>query len=165
MIMDKRIRLVRKKKSLKLTRISKGQSLVELALSASVLILLLAGAFDIGSAFFDYIALRDAAQEGTVYGSIDPSHQDRIIYRIRQSSTRPLDMTSFIGDCNPINGICIGYKDINGNSITDPAVVCSGDSITITVRYHYNMTMPFLSGTVVPLHSTVTNVVLAPMCP
>lgn len=51
-----------------------GQSLVELALSLVLLLTLLAGLVDFGRAFFTYVALRDAAQEGAAYASvINPS--------------------------------------------------------------------------------------------
>ncbi len=49
-----------------------GQSMVEFALVLVFLLALLAGVFDIGRAFFAYIIIRDAAQEGAVYGSIAP---------------------------------------------------------------------------------------------
>ncbi len=41
-----------------------GQSLVELALSFTFLLLLLAGAADLGRLIFSYISIHDAAQEG-----------------------------------------------------------------------------------------------------
>ena len=47
-----------------------GQSLVELALSMTLLLILLAGVVDLGRAFFTYIALRDAAQEGASYAAV-----------------------------------------------------------------------------------------------
>ena len=50
----------------------KGQSLVEFALVLVFLLSLLAGIFDLGRAFFAYIIIRDAAQEGAVFGSIAP---------------------------------------------------------------------------------------------
>lgn len=142
----------------------KGQSLVELTLTITILLTLLAGAFDFGSAFFDFIALRDAAQEGAVYGSIDPAAEN-ILQRIQASSTSPLNMSDFSGDCNPINGVCINFFDSAGDI---PASPCSGDTVTVTVNYQYNLTMPFIGAIIgsqtIPLHATVTNVILSPMC-
>jgi len=147
----------------------KGQSLVELALTMTLLLTLLAGAFDLGNAFFDYIALRDAAQEGALYGSIDPTNEGTIVERIQYSSlpnnssaTPALDFRNFVNDCsvNSPNGICISFLDDKR---------CSGSEITVTLRYHYQLTMPFIGAILgtqsIPLHATVTNVVLGELCP
>ena len=44
---------------------SRGQSLVEFALVLPLFVLLLVGVFDLGRAFFAYIAISNAAREGT----------------------------------------------------------------------------------------------------
>ena len=51
-------------------RSEKGQSLIELAFGIVVLLILLAGIVDIGRLLFFYISMRDAAQEGAVFGQI-----------------------------------------------------------------------------------------------
>ena len=51
----------------------RGQSLVELAVSLVILLYLLSGAAEFGILFFQYVQLRDAAQEGALYGSMNPS--------------------------------------------------------------------------------------------
>ena len=51
----------------------RGQSMVELALTITFLMILLAGTIDLGRAFFTWQALRDAAQEGASYGSFKPA--------------------------------------------------------------------------------------------
>ncbi len=53
-----------------------GQSLVELALTITILMVLLAGTIDLGRAFFTWLAMRDAAQEGASFGSINPPSSD-----------------------------------------------------------------------------------------
>ena len=142
----------------------KGQSLVELALTITLLVTLLAGAFDLGMAFLDYIALRDAAQEGAMYGSVNPKDIDSIVERIRYSSNKPLDFSEFpdsnSNDCsnsNPNNAICV-----------DIPTPCTGNLVTVTVLYHYQVIMPglgfFLKDQSIPLHSTVTNVILTEKC-
>ena len=49
-----------------------GQSLVELAITLTVLLVLLSGAVSFGMAYYSYVAMRDAAQEGALYGSFMP---------------------------------------------------------------------------------------------
>ncbi|MGZ9165968.1 MAG: TadE/TadG family type IV pilus assembly protein, partial [Anaerolineales bacterium] len=61
----------------------RGQSLVELAFSILILIYLLAGAVEFGMAFFQFVQLRDAAQEGALYGSINPTDNPGIIARVQ----------------------------------------------------------------------------------
>ena len=151
------------------SRPQKGQSLVELAITMTIVLTLLAGAFDLGSAFFDYIALRDAAQEGAVYGSIyrtlpaDSTSVTPIVTRVQQSSTSPVNFATFVADCSTTspNGICVTFSGSGAQ--------CTGDQVTVTVRFHYDLTMPFIGAIIgrqtIPLQATVTNVILTPLCP
>ena len=50
-----------------------GQSLVELAIGMTIIVLLLSGIFDVGRAIFTQFALQDAAEEGLVYGVAFPT--------------------------------------------------------------------------------------------
>ena len=61
-----------REKTMKPIKSERGQSLVELAISIVILIYLLAGAVEFGLAFFQFVQLRDAAQEGALYGSMNP---------------------------------------------------------------------------------------------
>ena len=77
----------------KFNHAEKGQSLVELALTLLIILTLLAGAVDLGMAFFSYVALRDAAQEGALYGSLNPTDSSGIVSRVRQSSSSPINLS------------------------------------------------------------------------
>src|SRR5512135_3673178 len=61
----------------------RGQSLVELAAGLLVLLILVMGIIDLGRALFYYTTLRDAAQEGAVYGAINPQDCYGIVARAR----------------------------------------------------------------------------------
>src|SRR5438128_7469048 len=50
----------------------RGQGLVEFSLSLVFLTVLLLGVLDIGRAYFTYLGLKDAAEEGAYYGSAFP---------------------------------------------------------------------------------------------
>ena len=73
----------------------RGQSLVEMAISITVLVFLLSGAVEFGMMYFQYIQLRDAAQEGALYGSLNPADASRdsqpctILINITYRSLRP----------------------------------------------------------------------------
>ena len=61
----------------------RGQSLVELAISLPLLLLLMLGTIDLGRMFFDYIQLRNAAREGAAYGARAPADAAGIEQRVR----------------------------------------------------------------------------------
>ena len=139
----------------------RGQSLVELAISIVILIYLLAGAVEFGLAFFQYVQLRDAAQEGALYGSMNPptsagdtSKITTIQNRAKAASNRPIDLA-------------------NDPSVTVDVVVtdgqyCEGGSLQVTVSYPHQIFMPFIpeliGGPTIPLDATVTDTILSPIC-
>lgn len=63
-----------------------GQSLVELALLLPVLILILAGALDLGRAFYAYTTVVNAAREGARYGAFHPDAAAEIRDQIVQEA-------------------------------------------------------------------------------
>src|SRR6185369_11484669 len=86
----------------------RGQSLVELGVSLLILLYLLSGAAEFGVLFFQFVQLRDAAQEGALYGSMnpyidsngngafnsgEPVNQAGIVSRVRAASSSPIDLT------------------------------------------------------------------------
>ena len=121
-----------------------GQSMTELAIVMTFLLIVLAGVVDIGRSFFTYIEIRDVAQEGALIGAIEPLECLEIVDRVRTST-------------DSLPGL-IGEKDVDGNydgvvTITcdpaDPSTVNPGINITITVTYDdFPLTMPFL-GTLI----------------
>src|SRR5512139_1857657 len=70
----------------------RGQSLVELSISLLVLLYLLSGAVEFGLAFFQFVQLRDAAQEGALYGSMNPTDASLIEARVRSASSSPINL-------------------------------------------------------------------------
>jgi Flp pilus assembly protein TadG len=63
-----------------------GQAFVEFALVLPLLLMLLMGLFDVGRIIFTYIALEDAAQEGTIYMAHEPAPAATVIARVKTSS-------------------------------------------------------------------------------
>ncbi len=131
----------------------RGQSFVELAISLVLLLMLLMAVLDFGRAFFTWIALRDAAQEGAIYGSIAPADQTQIINRVRSSSNTPVDLTD------------TGAVDVQ----VDATVACHGNQITVTVTFNnFEIATPFMStilGTSsFPIRARVTDTILTPPC-
>lgn len=145
----------------------RGQSLVELAISMVILLYLLSGAVEFGMAFFQYVQLRDAAQEGALYASMNPSDGDGIEARIRAASSSPINLT------NTSTVTVQLYVDNaltwqNNSQQATTTLGCEGHGITVTVSYAHRVFMPFMSrfiGTTVPLTATVTDTILSPLCP
>jgi Flp pilus assembly protein TadG len=141
----------------------RGQSLVELGISLLILLYLLAGAAEFGVLFFQFVQLRDAAQEGALFGSINPPASatdtpaiDAIKQRALYSSpTRsPIDLVN-----DPKVKVTV--------TVTD-GQYCEGGSLEVKVEYPHKIFMPFMSqilGSEFPLKAIVTDTILTPICP
>ena len=147
----------------------RGQSLVELAISLTVILMLLSGAVDFGMAFFSYTAMRDAAQEGALYGSFHPVDgqgnldAQGIINRVEKSSTSPIDFSDSSKVrilVSPTNGVTEACQGIGANG--------TANGIQVTLEYNYPIIMPFLGVIIgsqtIPLTATVTDTILSPQC-
>jgi Flp pilus assembly protein TadG len=137
----------------------RGQSLVEFAFSITLLLTLLAGSLDLGRAYFTYLTLRDAAQEGAAYGAIDPNHPALIEQRVRTTTSDPLDFS------DPNVSVAVGYID----DYYPTGTLCAGDAVQVTVGVTFEIIAPFLGAIVgtqsFPLQATVQDTILRPACP
>lgn len=136
-------------KSSKNSRSEKGQSLLELAISLVLILTLLAGAVDFGLAFFSWVAIRDASQEGAIYGAVCPNSDAAIETRVRSVSNTPVDLT----DEDRVN------VDIFADDISP------GKPIEVMVEFDYESLTPGLSafiGTdgIVTIRASTTNTIL-----
>jgi Flp pilus assembly protein TadG len=124
---------------------------VEFALSLFFILLLVSGIVDLGRAFFTYMDLREAAQEGAVYGSVFPNNNTEIANRVKGSSNS-IENASV--------NIVIAYD-------VDP---CAGNDIQVTVEMDdFPITMPFL-GTIlgtqeIMIAASATDRIITPLCP
>jgi hypothetical protein len=131
----------------------KGQSLVELGITFVFLMLLLGGAAEFGVAFFQYVQLKDAAQEGAVYGSLYPYDTVSIEQRVRMSSQSPINLT------NSDVQVFVSYPDTS---------LCEGHSVKVSVAYPHKVFMPFLptllGRDIILLNGEVVNTILSQSC-
>jgi hypothetical protein len=96
---------------------ARGQALVEFALAATLIFLLLSATVDLGLLFFMYQGLHNAAQEGGTYGSrwLTPSFQidtAGIRNRVRLEAG-----TTGIGFANLLDLNSDGIADVNGSGV------------------------------------------------
>lgn len=137
----------------------KGQSLVELALSITILMFLLSGAVEFGLIFFQFVQLRDAAQEGALYRSTNPNVTDAdVAFRAKGASNSPIDMMN-----DPNLEVVVTYVDDNGLP-----KVCEGDGAKVTLNYSHKIFMPFLpqfiGGNVYVISASATDTILNQPC-
>jgi hypothetical protein len=158
---------------MKLIKSQRGQSLVELGVSLVVLLYLLSGAAEFGVLFFQFVQLRDAAQEGALYGSMnpyidqpvgggngkfdpgEPVNQAGIETRARAASSSPIDLTD--------PAVIIVATSSDGSNL-----FCEGHGIKVTVSYDHDIFMPFmpqiLNQEKITLNATVIDTILTPIC-
>jgi Flp pilus assembly protein TadG len=123
-----------------------------LAITITFLMILLAGTIDLGRAFFTWLAMRDAAQEGASYGSIEPTDVDGIQRRVWDNLGQVIN--------DPVTNVLV-------NVTTTP---CPQHNIQVDVDYlTFPITVPFL-GTIlgsqqIPIHATINDTIIIPPCP
>ena len=148
-----------------------GQSLVELAVSVIVLLIILAGVVDLGRVAFYYIAIRDAAQEAASYAAVFPNNNEQIFARaldgIAGSGVDPsrieIELIFKKGTGSyacQLSEACASNDDTTGSN-----EVSAGDVIEITVTDPaFPITMPllgtFIGGQSIHLSSTIQDVVV-----
>ncbi len=146
-------------------RSEKGQSLTEFALALVILLTLVAGVTDLGRMFIAYIIIRDAAQEGAVYGSIaDKSDlttfQTEVESRVKEAFTDPSDPSNTPIDLSKLQV----YANVIGATCATP-----GSGVRVKVDYAVPVTMPFLGSIIgsqeMKMSATVENAILSPVCP
>jgi hypothetical protein len=131
----------------------KGQSLTEMTLIMVILLLLVGGVVDLGRAFFTYMALRDAVQEGALYGSINPTLTTEIQNHVVNSSEMIQDL--------------ITNDDVTVEII---GAACTGNGIRVSALYpDFQIAMPLIGTLIgtqtVSISTTVTDTILSPSCP
>ena len=139
---------------------ARGQSLVEFSISLTFMLILLSGVVYLGIGLFYYIAMRDAAQEGALYGSMNPADSAGI-------QTRAVDASGpgFIRDLYDAGQLNV--------FVTYSGAACEGNGITVTLQYDYSMSWlpigafiePFIGADFIRLRAAVTDTILTPPCP
>jgi hypothetical protein len=142
-----------------------GQSMVEFAISAIVILMLLVAVADLGRAFYTYLSIRDAAQEGAVFGAVCPQHVTQIMDRVKLTSQTPVDLN----DPAHVQVTCyyISY-DIFGNPIetlcSSGTAPSAGNGIKIGVTFdNFTVTTPLagsLLGQTLTLRAEVTDTII-----
>lgn len=159
-----------KKQKNKTNRLAReqAQSLVELAITLPILILLLLGTVDFGMAIFSYAIIRDAAQEGALYGSFNPDNKAEIENRARYISPQGEDLIF----SSPVDLTDRELVQVEVKAIGDSCQGTTGgkaNSLRVRVRFYYPILMPFIGSIIgtdtIALTGSATNVIIQPPCP
>ena len=150
----------------------RGQSLVELGVSLLVLLYLLSGAAEFGILFFQYVQLRDAAQEGALYGATKPfvdADNDGNFDIGELVNQAGIETRARAASNSPINLADSSLVKITASSSDGSNLFCEGHGVKVTVEYKHKIFMPFipqiLDQTEIPLTATVVDTILTPICP
>ncbi len=136
----------------------RGQSLMELSLTLLVLLIMVVGIIDVGRILFYNVSLRDAAEEGVLYGSLRPANVTDIQNRVRSS----------LAQYGPDVDIVVKFFRNSCNCIT-PAEACTGDKIQVIVSNDdFPLTVPLLGGFLgresISMSNSYYGTVLRPAC-
>jgi hypothetical protein len=135
----------------------RAQSLVEFTISLLLILTILTGAVEVSLALFEYVTISNAAQEGALYGSINPSDGPGIRARVTDSANDGLALTD--------SEIGIGIK---GSGPCEKTVSGIPNQIQIKITHPHRIVMP-LAGTFlgqqINLSASATNTILQPTCP
>jgi Flp pilus assembly protein TadG len=129
-----------------------GQSLVEFALSATLLFLMLSAIIDLGLAYFAYQGLAGAAQEGASYAALFPTNGNavndaEIRQRVRYEGGADLSLPNRVR--------FIDLMDLNNNKINDNSENASVLNTYIVINVVQNSANEQVGGAI-PCDSTST---------
>lgn len=134
----------------------RAQSLVEFAISLLLILTILTGAVEISLALFEYVTIRDAAQEGALFASVNPTDTTKIKNRVIDAANDGVPLTA-------------GNITITSNGNYCEGLTPGGAPITITVRINrpHQVIMPLIGafiGQQINMSASATNTILSPAC-
>jgi Flp pilus assembly protein TadG len=147
---------------LRKSNLERAQSLVEFAISLLLILTILTGAVEISLALFEYVTIRDAAQEGALFASINPKDTVNIKNRVIDAANDGVALTA--GNISiTSNGVTAAGKTYCEGTAT------TGAPLTITVRITrpHQIIMPLVGtflGQQINVSASATSTILQPVC-
>ena len=141
----------------------RGQALVEMALMAVIILILLSFLLDIARSYYSFQVLKDAAGEGAYYGSVHPTWIDD-----DDPCPDPASIAHRVKHAAPSGGL-VDLQDADVD-VEAPSTT-AGSLITVTVTVDFHLVAPFTPALVgsqtLPLTATSSARILSPAtaCP
>jgi hypothetical protein len=143
----------------------RGQSLVEFALVFPIIMLLIAGFFEIGRAVFDYNTLANAARQGARVATVNQ------LANVTECNEMwpiddPYEPHWSIRGCAILAGTTMGLTTANVSvsyaAPPDTTLTCAptlhvGCLASVTVTYHYTLSTPFVNKLIGPITMVQTS--------
>jgi Flp pilus assembly protein TadG len=111
-----------------------GQSMIEFALILPLMVLVVVGIFELGRAFFAYIAISNAAREGVRMYTFTPDKTT--LGEIRQTVRNEIGNSTLV-DPGKVTSIDI-YCGLSYSPVTDLANCPHEEPIRVTVKYSFD---------------------------
>lgn len=124
----------------------RGQALVEFAIAAPVVFLVILGLFDVGRLVFINNELSEAAREGARWGAV----QGRAADEAAGNSTTVSDEVSARISVAPAPTVALSCTDLGGAG----GACGSGDLLTVNVSASVSVITPIISEIIGPLNMT-----------
>lgn len=132
--------------------LTRGQSLVEFALVVPILLLIFAGAADMGRIFYTFVAIENAAKEGALYGARYPlcdsastlcPDPGNVLWRTRTETTNVISQANLTVTSSCLDGT-------TGVAHTDLRDCKPGDVYQVSASTPFRLITPLLSNVVGP---------------
>jgi uncharacterized repeat protein (TIGR01451 family) len=125
---------------------SLGQSIAELAITLPVLLLIFAGAADLGRMFYAQVAIENAAKEGALYGATNPvcatdasslcDDPQNVEWRVLNEASNIADVSVPLVECiNPATSTSVALTQCE-----------SGYTYRVVAQHSFRLLTPILSG-------------------
>lgn len=157
----------------------RGSTMVETAIAASIVFMLMFGVFDFSLAFYTYHYVSDAAREGTRWAIVRGSRScaqtpnlndcgataDEIAAYVKGLGYPGIDSADHM-DVNVSTGAAANSSTSSGAGTTtwsttsnDMTYNAPGDIVTVQVVYHFPMSLPFWKQETIDVKSTSSMVI------
>ena len=117
------------------------------------------GAIDFGIALFAYVSMRDAAQDGAIYGSIEPDDETGIKNRVIAAAS---DVITIAPD-----DVTVTYSD--SSKLCEGSTSGEPHTLTVAIIHQHPVITPLVGAMIgsqnITLRAQVTNTILSPVCP
>ena len=144
-------------------RSEEGSSLVEMALTMIILLMILFGLIEMCLALYTYHFISDAAREGSRYAIVHGSQCQVSGVSCTATTTQIQNYVENLGfpGINPANMTVTTTWTAYPAGATCMALACNGpgDLVTVTVSYNFPLAIPFVPASILAMSSTSSMVI------